>query len=98
MAELMWQQWSAEYALPLFNPQWTTQAAKDFTTFVGTRSKPLVHVEITNFNGAAQSRAPSSVEFSDTLKSIRNLNVGIDVYDQNQIEKAGLWDELLSWL
>ncbi|MBY0554818.1 hypothetical protein K2P97_09830 [bacterium] len=97
MAELMWQQWSAEYGEKHFNPQWTAQAAKEFLSIVGSRSKALIHVEISEFTGSSQKRAPSSEEFSETLKSVSTMNVGIDVYDQHQIEKSDLWDELLNW-
>lgn len=97
MAELMWQQWAAEYGDAHFNPQWTVQATNEFLNIVNSRSTPLIHVEISEFTGTSQKRAPSSVEFSETLKSISNMNVGIDVYDQHQIEKSDLWDELLHW-
>lgn len=97
MAELMWQQWAAEYGGTIFNPNWTQKASLDFINSVNNRSTPLVHVEITPFLGTMGYVAPTLTEFSATLQSIRDLNLGIDVYDYNQLINLNAWDSLLSW-
>ena len=85
MAELMWQQWAAEYGPANFPVTWTKQAATTFINFVGTRSTPLLHVEISPFAGSFTSITPTLQEFSNTLLAIKDLKLGIDVYDFNQI-------------
>jgi hypothetical protein len=97
MAELMWQQWAAEYGGTVFNPNWTKKASLDFINSVNNRSTPLIHVEITPFLGTMGYVAPTLTEFSTTLQSIRDLNLGIDVYDYNQLINLNAWDSLLSW-
>lgn len=97
MAELIWQQWAAEYGTLNFNPEWTRKASVEFINIVNARSTPLIHVEITPFMGSTGYTAPSLEEFSTTLKSIRDLNTGIDVYDYNQINNLNGWNALLNW-
>lgn len=97
--ELIWQQWRAEYGTQNFSPAWTKQASLEFIDIINLRTKALIHVEITPFMGPQQNVvSPSASEFTESLNVIRELNIGVDVYDYSQIESAGLWDELLAWL
>lgn len=97
-AELMWQQWAAEYGPDKFPVSWTRQASLEFISYLGTKSTPLIHVEVTPFIGSSGDIvAPTLSEFQNTLISIRDLKVGVDVYDYSQIEYLGAWKELLSW-
>ena len=97
MGEFMWQQWAAEYGPALFPVSWTRQASLAFINYVGGRSIPLVHVEISPFAGAFTNISPTKEELRDTLLSIKSLNVGIDVYDFNQISQMNAWNELAAW-
>ncbi len=97
MAELMWQQWAAEYGPAQFPVSWTTQAAKTFISYVNGRSVALIHIEISPFTGAYGSITPTTAEFANTLLAIKDLNTGIDVYDYNQIATRNAWAQLTSW-
>lgn len=97
MGEFMWQQWAAEYGPAKFPVSWTRQAALAFINYVGNKSIPLLHVEISPFAGSFTNVSPTREEFRDTLLAIKNLNVGIDVYDFNQIAKMSAWNELMAW-
>lgn len=96
--ELMWQQWAAQFGGEHFDPKWTEKTALEFIKSLNSRTKPIIHVEVSSFTGEnGVIVKPTPEEFVATLEAIRNLNAGIDIYDYNQIENAGLWDELLSW-
>ena len=97
-AELIWQQWAAEFGTENFNPRWTQQAAADFISQVNSNTKALVHVEVTPFRSASgKIITPTAEEFSETLLAISEFNVGFDVYDFSQIENGSLWGELRSF-
>lgn len=97
MAELMWQQWAAEHGPTNFPVSWTTQAAQTFIQYVGTKSIPLLHVEMSLFGGLSSNVTPTLAEFRDTLLAIKNLDAGIDVYDYNQVVTKKAWAELSAW-
>ncbi len=97
-AELMWQQWAAEHGPENFPIDWTHRAALEFINFVNLRSAVIIHIEVTPFMGAqGKLVTPTLHEFGSTLLAIRDLNVGIDVYDYSQIEYSLAWKDLLSW-
>lgn len=97
-AELIWQQWAAEYESTLFNPDWTHGASIEFMELVKLRAIPLIHIEVTPFIGPKGNVVtPTDAELAQTLKVVRDLNVGMDIYDFSQLEYANQWDELLSW-
>lgn len=96
--ELIWQQWAAQHGGDNFDPEWTAKTGLEFIKTLNSRTKAIIHVEITPFTGEnGVVVKPTPEEFAATLKAITPLNVGIDVYDYGQIEYAGLWDALLSW-
>jgi hypothetical protein len=97
MAEFIWQQWASDYGTAIFNPAWTRQASQAFINYVGTKSIPLLHVEISSFTGSFATITPTLSEFASSLQSISDLNVGIDVYDFNQLAKTNAWTQLTSW-
>lgn len=97
MAELMWQQWAAEYGADHFPITWTRSATVEFIRFVNCRTKALVHLEISPFKGLRQNITPTAKEFKHSLISIRDLNIGIDVYDHSQINYVDAWAELREW-
>lgn len=97
IAELMWQQWASEYGRNLFFPEWTRLAALHFINFVDSRAHVLVHLELSPFNGNKGTVVPTKQEFAESLQSIRDLNIGVEVYDYSQIVKAGAWRELFEW-
>ena len=97
VAELLWQQWAAEYDKPIFTPQWTKKAAQTFLGFVGNRAVPILHVEISPWRGTQQTITPTLEQFKDTLLTIRDMGVGIDVYDYHQMESRNAWSELSNW-
>jgi len=97
IVELMWQQWAAEYGVQNFPVIWTRRAALDFIRFVNSRAEVLVHLEISGFEGAQKKITPTKSEFMQSLISIRDLNIGIEVYDYSQINKAQAWPELRHW-
>ena len=95
--EFLWQQWLAEYGNINFTPSWTTKAANKFISFVGKRATPILHVEISPWSGQTSTVTPTVDEFKNTLKVIRNMGVGIDVYDQSQIQTRDAWSALSIW-
>ena len=95
IAELMWQQWASEFGRKNFPISWTRQAAKDFIKYVSGRSTPLIHLEISLFKGKSGTVIPSPDEFGDSLRELRDLDVGVEVYDHNQISKQNAWNQLL---
>ncbi|MNT34788.1 hypothetical protein D3C72_1707870 [compost metagenome] len=97
MAEFLWQQWAAEYGNPIFTPGWTRTVSDEFIAFVGTRSMPIIHVEISPWHGEHSSVTPTLQEFHDTLLSIKDSVAAIDVYDQSQIENRDAWEILSVW-
>ena len=98
MGEFLWQQWAAEYGNPAFTPEWTRRVSHEFIQFVGARSKPIIHVEISPWHGEHSSITPTDAEFHQTILAIKDFVSGIDVYDHSQIENRKAWDELSSWL
>ncbi|MDG0818125.1 hypothetical protein [Bdellovibrio svalbardensis] len=96
--EFLWQQWAAEYGGEVFTPAWTQKAAHDFVSFVRNRSTPIIHVEISPWYGQTTTVNPTIEEFKDTLKSINNMGLGIDVYDHSQIEGRQAWSALGNWI
>ncbi|MCC2678339.1 MAG: hypothetical protein K0R29_915 [Pseudobdellovibrio sp.] len=94
VTELIWQQWAAEYGKKKFTAQWPKEAAKEVIKFVNHRSGVMIHVEPTPFKGKKGQVVPSLKEFSETLTSLRDLNVGVGVYDYNQIVKLNAWSVL----
>lgn len=97
MAELIWQQWAAEYGPALFTPAWGRTASQAFINYVGTRSIPLLHMEISPFTGSFTTIVPTLTEFANSLSAVKDLNVGIDVYDHAQIVQKNAWTQLTSW-
>ena len=97
MCEFMWQQWAAEYGPANFSIAWTKSAATTFINFVGARSTPIIHVEISPFAGAFTNITPTAMELQNTLLAIKDLKVGIDVYDFYQIFKLNAWTQLSAW-
>lgn len=97
MAEFMWQQWAAEYGFGVFSEEWTRQAALNFMKFVDSRANVVVHLEISPFSGRRQRVIPTKPQFLKALQSLRDLDIGIEVYDYSQISKAGAWPELRQW-
>lgn len=98
VGEFLWQQWLAEYGETHFKPAWTQKVANKFISFVGKRSTPILHVEISPWYGQFSAVTPTVDEFKDTLKVIRNIGVGIDVYDQSQIQTRNAWSALSAWM
>ncbi len=94
VTELIWQQWAAEYGKQKFSEKWPQTAAKEVISFVNHRSGVMIHVEPTPFKGKKGEVVPTLKEFSDTLISLRDLNVGVGVYDYNQIVKLNAWSIL----
>jgi hypothetical protein len=97
MGELIWQQWAAEYGTTKFSPTWTRGASQAFISYVAGRTTPLVHVEVSSFSGSVGTVTPTLTEFKSSLDSIKDLGVGIDVYDFSQIVKKSAWTSLSTW-
>lgn len=98
MAELIWQQWAADYGPTKFNPStWTRSATQAFKTLVGSRAIPIAHFEISTFVGAYTTVTPTLAEFQASVDSVKDLNIGVDVYDFEQIRKANAWTQLSVW-
>jgi hypothetical protein len=97
MGEFLWQQWAAEYGNVLFTPEWTRRVAHEFIQFVNMRSQPIIHVEISSWQGEQSTVTPTDAEFYQTLLAIKDFAEGIDVYDHSQIESREAWDELSIW-
>jgi hypothetical protein len=94
VTELIWQQWAAEYGLKNFSPKWPARKAVEVINFVNHRSGVMIHIEPTPFKGPIGLVTPSLKQFSETLSSLRSLNVGTGVYDYNQIVKLNAWSIL----
>lgn len=94
VTELIWQQWAAEYGKKKFTAKWPQKAAKEVIEFVNHRSGVMIHVEPTPFKGKKGEVVPTLKEFAETLTSLRDLNVGVGVYDYNQIVKLNAWSIL----
>jgi hypothetical protein len=77
-----------------FSESWTKKAAKKVVEFVDHRSGIMIHVEPTPFTGKSGFVAPSLKEFSSTLIALRDLKVGVGVYDYSQIVKLNAWSIL----
>jgi hypothetical protein len=88
-AELMWQQWKAEYGTSVFTPEWTQTAGQSFVTKVAGRLQPVVHIEISNFSGSAANITPTLDEFRRSLTSARAVGMGVDIYDYYQLKTRG---------
>ena len=97
IGEFLWQQWAAEYGTGLFTPEWTTRVAHEFIQFVNLRSQPIIHVEISPWQGESSTVTPTDTEFYQTLLAIKDFASGIDVYDHSQIKSRDAWDELSVW-
>jgi len=86
MAELMWQQWAAEYSNPTtFNPDWTATARNEFISKVNGRVKALVHVELSAFG----SYAPTPIQLETSLRYAATGTAGVDFYDHYQVAGSG---------
>ncbi len=96
-AEFMWQQWKAEFGTPNFNPNWTRSAVLSFLNIVAGRSFPIIHVEISPFDGSATSVTPTAFDLQNSIKAIADIAPGIDVYDFNQIENSNAWSAFSAW-
>ncbi len=96
-AELMWQQWAAEYGTDKFPVAWTRKASLEFIRYVNGRSEPIIHLELTPFHGTAGLVTPTRKQFAESLKSIQDLNVGLEVYDYNQIVQMQGLSDLAHW-
>lgn len=97
VGELLWQQWRAEYGTPVFTPEWTLPASKDFETLVAGRSESIIHIEISPWRGQHSTVTPNLEEFQQSLQVISKNVPHIDVYDYSQIENRSAWDELAVW-
>ncbi len=95
--EFMWQQWKAEYGIALFNPAWTRGAAQSFMNFVAGRSFPIIHIEISPFDGSVGSVTPTVLDLHNSIKAVADIAPGIDVYDYNQIESMKAWSAFTAW-
>ncbi|MNJ91383.1 hypothetical protein D3C87_90340 [compost metagenome] len=95
--EFLWQQWASEYGSPIFTPEWSFQAAREFLNFVRHRSFPIIHVEISTWDGKTGPRTPTIEEFQRSLEAIRDISPGIDVYDHSQISHRDAWSALKGW-
>ena len=92
MAEIIWQQWAAEYGRKIFSPQWTRQAANSFLSWLGNRASPLLHVEISDFEGNGGVIEVNSEEFATSLRVIQDFPAaGVDIYDYAQILSSNSW-------
>lgn len=91
IAELIWQQWAAEYKdEETFTPEWTEQAAKEFMSFVNGRVIGLVHVELTGW----ASRSITNREFEISLKKAFDFSGGADFYDHKQASDRNAWESI----
>lgn len=95
-AELMWQQWKAEYGSSVFTPTWTETAGKKFVSNVAGRVKPIVHIEISNFSGSAGYTSPTISQFQQNVQAAENVGVAVDIYDYNQIKTRNAMDSVRS--
>lgn len=87
-AELIWQQWAAEYgSKTIFNADWTTKARDQFVTNVAGRTAAIVHVEISPFG----TYTPTNTEFETSLKHARTNTQGADFYDHKQVQDKNAW-------
>jgi hypothetical protein len=94
-AELIWQQWLAEYKQPaIFTPDWTGAAAREFARRVGGRLTPIVHVEVTSFPPGHPTVVPSGDQFERTVRLALGAPGGVTVYEYTLIKKRGLLDRL----
>lgn len=99
-SEFIWQQWAGEYGTSVFNPEWITSVGEEFKStmkLAEAQSELQIHVEITPFQGTSQTVNPSLSEFGRTLNAAKKLNLGISVYDYNQIRSVNGFSALANW-
>ncbi len=90
-AELIWQQWSADKHLPIFSPEWTGDASKQFSRFVGDRANAITHVEATGFPvGDHPTITPNDAQLQRSIRlALENTN-GVAVYEYMLLKRQGL--------
>ena len=100
VSEFIWQQWFSEYATVVFNPEWITNVASQYTNTLraaGSTTDLIVHVEISTFTGAKNTTSPTILEFGRTLAATATLANGVSVYDYNQIRTQSAFSQLSLW-
>lgn len=90
IAELMWQQWAAEYGTTVFTPSWTTTAATAFKAKVASRTEAQIHIEISPFSGSAKSVTPTVSEFNASLSAAIATGLSYDIYDFHLLRTRGI--------
>lgn len=87
-AELIWQQWKAEYGAAVFTPDWTGAATRQALAQVAGRARLAVHVETTPFGAVVPSDA-------DTQAALRAASAAgasaLDVYDSTVLDSSSPW-------
>lgn len=100
VSEFIWQQGKSEYGTAIFTPEWITIIGSEFVNAINTvgyTGALGVHVEITPFSGAFNITTPTKSEFGRSLSAAKSLNLGISVYDFNQILTQSAFSELGFW-
>ena len=100
IVEFIWQQWFSEYGTSVFNSQWIAQVGAEYQNTLkaaGAVSNLMVHVEISTFTGSYNTTVPTNLEFKNTIENAMTLNVGLSVYDYNQIRTKNAFNELSRW-
>jgi hypothetical protein len=88
--EVMWQQWLAEYGSPYFNFNWVLSAGQQLKARVANRATPIVHIELSEFEGSSGTIVPTDMQFLSDLTNAVSLGLPIDVYDYFQIKSRSL--------
>lgn len=91
MGEFMWQQWKSEYGTSVFTPQWTKTAGLAFIQRVNNRTIPLIHVELSEFEGSYGLITPTNDEFYQSLVKALETGAGVDIYDSHLLTERNAW-------
>lgn len=90
MAELIWQSLASMYYPVSFTPDWTKQGTQEFVAKVNSRTKALVHVELTPFG----NYAPTNSQFQTSLQHAITGTSGADFYDSYQCQTKNAWSNV----
>jgi len=85
-AELIWQQWAAEYGgRGVFGPEWTTRAVRDAKRMVAGRARLICHLEVTDFGAGALDAGALA---RTVAAAVKGEPYGIGIYDAHLLERT----------
>jgi uncharacterized protein YdaL/uncharacterized lipoprotein YddW (UPF0748 family) len=90
--EILWQQWADFWNdTTIFQPKWTEQAVRDVISQVDSRTKLVIHVEMTPIGNI---QVPDSLFIRSIYSALDGGAQGIDFYDSRQADDRGLWSRI----